>query len=140
MSVRNVARRRSSVSIGPEVYNARRFPMPLPKSVICSACKKSYPEGWKRCPYCGHDELRAKQESQSRKFMQRKMQEFEQRTGKKRREDEKSRPPRERDQRERPARGERPQRSQQQRPQRAQQQQPQQAQAPQGEQRAPGRR
>ncbi|HEY8180949.1 MAG TPA: hypothetical protein VII32_01825, partial [Thermoanaerobaculia bacterium] len=52
--------------------------MPLPKSILCSACKKTYPEGWRRCPYCGHDETRARQESSSRKFMQRKVQEFEQ--------------------------------------------------------------
>jgi rRNA maturation endonuclease Nob1 len=32
--------------------------MPLPKSVVCTSCKKTDPEGWKRCPYCGHDELR----------------------------------------------------------------------------------
>ena len=50
--------------------------MPLPKSVLCSACKKTYPEGWRRCPYCGHDELRHRQESSSRKFMQKKVQEI----------------------------------------------------------------
>src|SRR6185436_18650575 len=65
----------------PEVYNARRFTMPLPKSVTCSSCRRTYPEGWKRCPYCGHDELRNKQEQQARRFMDRKMREFEQRTG-----------------------------------------------------------
>ena len=59
--------------------------MPLPKSVLCSSCKKTYPEGWKRCPYCGHDPLRDRLEAQARKFMQRKVQEFEQRTGRERR-------------------------------------------------------
>ena len=34
--------------------------MPLPKSVLCSSCRKTYPEGWKRCPYCGHDPARAR--------------------------------------------------------------------------------
>ncbi|HEV2719714.1 MAG TPA: hypothetical protein VG323_06820, partial [Thermoanaerobaculia bacterium] len=55
--------------------------MPLPKSVLCSACKRTYPEGWRRCPYCGHDELRGKQESQARKFMARMVAEFQQRHG-----------------------------------------------------------
>ena len=36
--------------------------MPLPKSILCSACRKTYPEGWKRCPYCGFDEVRARQD------------------------------------------------------------------------------
>src|ERR1700757_2246442 len=52
--------------------------MPLPKSIVCSSCKKTYPEGWKRCPYCGHDELRVRQDAIARKYMQRKVQEFEQ--------------------------------------------------------------
>ncbi|MFZ2492047.1 MAG: hypothetical protein WA208_11230, partial [Thermoanaerobaculia bacterium] len=56
--------------------------MPLPKSITCSSCKKTYPEGWKRCPYCGHDELRLKSDQQNRKFMERKVREFEQRLGK----------------------------------------------------------
>jgi hypothetical protein len=81
--------------------------MPLPKSILCSQCRKTYPEGWKRCPYCGHDEMRNKQEAQSRRFLQRKIQEFEQRTGKIRREDRRTapsqRPPRpERDRQQRP--------------------------------------
>jgi len=54
--------------------------MPLPKSILCTNCSKTYPEGWKRCPYCGHDQIRLKQEGQSRRFMQKKVQEFEQRT------------------------------------------------------------
>ncbi|MGZ5431448.1 MAG: hypothetical protein ACXWH7_00870, partial [Thermoanaerobaculia bacterium] len=58
------------------------FKMPLPKSVLCSACKKTYPEGWKRCPYCGHDELRLKQTRQAARYMDKKVREFEQRTGK----------------------------------------------------------
>ncbi|HKO55549.1 MAG TPA: hypothetical protein VJ276_06685, partial [Thermoanaerobaculia bacterium] len=57
------------------------FAMPLPKSVVCSSCKKTYPEGWKRCPYCGHDEIRLRHDAQQRKYMQRKINEFEQRTG-----------------------------------------------------------
>src|SRR3982750_2519136 len=52
--------------------------MPLPKSVLCSSCKKTYPEGWKRCPYCGHDALGVRQDATARKFMQKKVQEFEQ--------------------------------------------------------------
>ncbi|HUJ14523.1 MAG TPA: hypothetical protein VL284_12120 [Thermoanaerobaculia bacterium] len=52
--------------------------MPLPKSILCSACRKTYPEGWRRCPYCGHSDLDVKQESIARKFMQKKLQEFEQ--------------------------------------------------------------
>nr|MDQ3280111.1 hypothetical protein [Acidobacteriota bacterium] len=55
--------------------------MPLPKSILCTGCKRTYPEGWKRCPYCGHDELRAKLEQQSRRYMEKKVREFEQRTG-----------------------------------------------------------
>lgn len=89
--------------------------MPLPKSVLCSACRKTYPEGWKRCPYCGHDELRQKQENQARRFMDKKIREFEQRTGK-------TRPQRE-------ERGGKPQRPQQQRPQPKPQQQSQQQRA-----------
>ncbi|MBK5258692.1 MAG: hypothetical protein JJE51_03805 [Thermoanaerobaculia bacterium] len=86
------------------------FAMPLPKSVTCSSCKKTYPEGWKRCPYCGHDEIRNRQEAQGRRFMQKKMQEFEQRTGKSRVKDERhpsptQRPPRERGDRPQPGRG-----------------------------------
>ena len=59
-------------------------PMPLPKSILCSSCRKTYPEGWRRCPYCGHDELRLKQEGLARKFMQKKVQEFEQKVGRQR--------------------------------------------------------
>ena len=55
---------------------ARRT-MPLPKSVVCSSCKKTYPEGWRRCPYCGHDQVRVRNEAQSKRFMQKKIQEFE---------------------------------------------------------------
>src|SRR5438128_9980090 len=58
--------------------------MPLPKSILCSACKKTYPEGWRRCPYCGHDELRLKQDAAGRKFLQKKVQEFEQKTARER--------------------------------------------------------
>ncbi|HKS23426.1 MAG TPA: hypothetical protein VJZ76_11540, partial [Thermoanaerobaculia bacterium] len=61
--------------------------MPLPKSVVCAACKRTYPEGWRRCPYCGHDDLRSRQESQARKFMARKVAEFEQRQGTQRKEE-----------------------------------------------------
>ncbi len=62
----------------------RRF-MPLPKSILCSACRKTYPEGWRRCPYCGHDELRLRQDAIARRFMQKKLQEYEQRVGSDRR-------------------------------------------------------
>ena len=47
--------------------------MPLPRSILCSSCKKTYPEGWRRCPYCGHDETRLKQDSIARRFMQKKI-------------------------------------------------------------------
>jgi hypothetical protein len=60
--------------------------MPLPKSVLCTNCKKTYPEGWKRCPYCGHSESAQKAEAQSRRFMQQKLREWEQRTGRPREE------------------------------------------------------
>lgn len=55
--------------------------MPLPKSVLCGSCRHTYPEGWRRCPYCGHDELRSKLEQQSKRFMEKKVREFEQKTG-----------------------------------------------------------
>lgn len=63
--------------VGP----ALRFTMPLPKSVLCSSCKKTYPEGWKRCPYCGYSESAGKLEAHGRRFMQQKLREWEQRTG-----------------------------------------------------------
>ena len=68
--------------------------MPLPKSVLCSACRKTYPEGWKRCPYCGFDELKHRQDAGARKFMQRKVQEFEQKAGRVDRKAGAGRPPR----------------------------------------------
>src|SRR5260370_36735749 len=73
-----------------------RFAMPLPKSILCTACKRTYPEGWRRCPYCGHDELRARQDAPARKYMARKVQEFEQKMGVERKEGrrEGGRPPR----------------------------------------------
>jgi hypothetical protein len=37
--------------------------MPLPKSLLCVSCKHTYPEGWKRCPYCGYDEKKAKDDA-----------------------------------------------------------------------------
>ena len=37
--------------------------MPLPKSLLCVSCNHTYPEGWKRCPYCGYDEKKAKDEA-----------------------------------------------------------------------------
>ncbi len=40
-------------------------PMPLPKSIPCKACDRSYPEGWKRCPFCGYDETRERRENAS---------------------------------------------------------------------------
>ncbi|HEY5610907.1 MAG TPA: hypothetical protein VIL97_06860, partial [Thermoanaerobaculia bacterium] len=46
-----------------QVYNARR--MPLPKSILCNACKKTYPEGWKRCPYCGFDPHQTRRDAES---------------------------------------------------------------------------
>ena len=152
-------RHRGSVQCAPPA-------MPLPKSVLCTNCDRTYPEGWRRCPYCGHDALRTRQDAQSRRFMQKKLQEFEQKTGKARRDEKRPAPPtqrgprperggqpksrRERDRdrdRQRPRqRGERPQQqSQQQQPQQQQQQQrpPQQQQGqpqPGGERAPRGRR
>src|SRR5260221_9651027 len=74
-----------------------RFAMPLPKSILCTACKHTYPEGWRRCPYCGQDELRARQDAPARKYMARKVQEFEQKMGGRERKEarrEGGRPPR----------------------------------------------
>src|SRR5687767_10466925 len=96
-----------------EVYNARRFAMPLPKSVLCSKCRKTYPEGWRRCPYCGHDELLGRREAQARRFMEKKVQEFEQRTGTGTRKREERRPgPSQRPGRGERSRGQQPQRGQ----------------------------
>ena len=39
--------------------------MPLPKSVVCTACKHTYPEGWKRCPYCGFDPVQARRNAEA---------------------------------------------------------------------------
>ena len=58
--------------------------MPLPKSILCSACNKTYPEGWRRCPYCGHDAIGLKQQAIAQKYMQRKVQDFEQKFGRER--------------------------------------------------------
>ena len=89
--------------------------MPLPKSILCSACNKTYPEGWRRCPYCGHDELQIKQEASGRKFMQKKVQEFEQKFARTRRPprpesrgQEKRRPPQQQQQQQQSPQGERP--------------------------------
>lgn len=38
--------------------------MPLPQSVTCSACRHTYPDGWKRCPYCGFDPIQAKRDAE----------------------------------------------------------------------------
>jgi ribonuclease E len=39
--------------------------MPLPRSLLCVNCNHTYPEGWKRCPYCGYDEKKAKDEARA---------------------------------------------------------------------------
>ena len=39
--------------------------MPLPKSLLCASCKHTYPDGWRRCPYCGYDEKRARKEAEA---------------------------------------------------------------------------
>jgi hypothetical protein len=92
------------------------FAMPLPKSILCNGCKKTYPEGWRRCPYCGHDEKSLKQDAPARKFMARKVQEFEQKTASTRRQG--ARPGRPQPQKQQP-------KQQQQRPPQQQQQQQQ---------------
>jgi hypothetical protein len=38
--------------------------MPLPRSLTCSSCQHTYPEGWKRCPYCGFDPEKQKRDRQ----------------------------------------------------------------------------
>ena len=102
------------------------FDMPLPKSILCSHCKKTYPEGWKRCPYCGYDETRARAEAQQRRFMQQKLREWEQRTGASKRRDE-------RGERERPRPGQRDRRPEERKGQSAERRQ--QAHAERGQQR-----
>src|SRR5688572_16195358 len=121
MSSSSVLRRPSSMESG--VYNARRFAMPLPKSILCTSCKKTYPEGWQRCPYCGYNATGQKLEQQAKRFMEKKIREFEQRTGKTSRAPEEPR-------RDRPGRGGHPNPQQRQRGDRQrgggqQQQQPQ---------------
>ncbi len=95
MSVVSV-RRRSASRTTLEVYNARRSnpgsQMPLPKSILCKACKKTYPEGWRRCPYCGNDELGGRQEAPGRRLMQQRVREWEQRFGKREERADKNRP------------------------------------------------
>ncbi|HEX6085733.1 MAG TPA: hypothetical protein VF266_14475, partial [Thermoanaerobaculia bacterium] len=96
--------------------------MPLPKSILCTSCKKTYPEGWKRCPYCGHDELRIRQVRQAQRYMEKKVREFEQRTGKsvrKDRDDRQQQPQKQRG----PRPGQQPQKQRGPRPERPQQQQ-----------------
>lgn len=44
-------------------------PMPLPQSIPCNACKRSYPEGWKRCPFCGVDPLQGKRDAENARFI-----------------------------------------------------------------------
>jgi hypothetical protein len=56
--------------------------MPLPKSILCNACKKTYPEGWQRCPYCGFNATGQKLEQHAKRFLDKKIREFEQKTGK----------------------------------------------------------
>jgi hypothetical protein len=48
--------------------------MPLPKSILCTSCKKTYPEGWKRCPYCGYDEQQKRDDARTAKDMSRRVQ------------------------------------------------------------------
>ena len=40
--------------------------MPLPKSIQCTSCPRTYPEGWKRCPYCGFDPIEAARQARIR--------------------------------------------------------------------------
>lgn len=48
--------------------------MPLPKSILCTACKRTYPEGWKRCPYCSFDPLQARRDADASRILQRQLQ------------------------------------------------------------------
>ncbi|MGH9456554.1 MAG: hypothetical protein ACRD2J_02825, partial [Thermoanaerobaculia bacterium] len=47
--------------------------MPLPKSILCSACTRTYPEGWLRCPYCGHDPVRMRREADAARRLRAKL-------------------------------------------------------------------
>lgn len=38
--------------------------MPLPKSILCNGCRRTYPEGWRRCPYCKFDPVEAKRSAE----------------------------------------------------------------------------
>jgi hypothetical protein len=46
--------------------------MPLPRSINCSSCQHAYPEGWKRCPYCGFDPEKQKRDRQIERALIRK--------------------------------------------------------------------
>jgi len=52
------------------VYNPR--PMPLPKSILCKKCTRTYPEGWKLCPYCKFDPLQARRDAESTRMLARR--------------------------------------------------------------------
>lgn len=47
-------------------------PMPLPKSILCKKCTRTYPEGWKICPYCKFDPLQARREAESNRMLARR--------------------------------------------------------------------
>ena len=46
--------------------------MPLPRSLTCTACKHTYPEGWCRCPYCGFDPEKEKRDKLVERVLSRK--------------------------------------------------------------------
>jgi hypothetical protein len=46
--------------------------MPLPRSLTCSSCQHTYPDGWRRCPYCGFDPEKQKRDRQIERALARK--------------------------------------------------------------------
>jgi len=55
---------RTPKSLPPGGFVCKMRPMPLPRSLTCNACKRTYPEGWLRCPFCGFDPQKQKRDRQ----------------------------------------------------------------------------
>lgn len=71
--VHRVPQAGGSARYSAERFDTMRAAMPLPKSVLCRACSHTYPEGWIRCPYCGHDAIRLKREADASRRLQDKL-------------------------------------------------------------------
>ncbi len=56
-------------------------PMPLPRSLTCTSCKHTYPEGWLRCPYCGYDAVRLKRDQKIERALAKKFPSYAAATG-----------------------------------------------------------